>query len=81
MLETPVEPKINIPSLPDDRTLLLVDDDRPFLQRLTKAMEARGFEVRAAESLAQGLAAVAAKPPAFAVVDLRLADGSGLDVI
>jgi two-component system response regulator RegA len=68
-------------SLPADRTLLLVDDDKPFLQRLTRAMEARGFQVTSADSVAEGLAAVARSAPAFAVVDMRLGDGNGLDVI
>lgn len=63
------------------RRLLIVDDDKPFLQRLARAMETRGFEVQAAESVAEGLAAIAKNPPAFAIIDLRLGDGSGLDVI
>ena len=66
---------------PEDMSLLIVDDDRPFLTRLARAMEARGFRVTAAESVAAGLAAIAAAPPAFAVIDLRLADGNGLDVM
>jgi two-component system response regulator RegA len=64
-----------------DRTLLLVDDDKAFLTRLERAMEKRGFEVRSADSVAAGLSAVDAAPPAFAVVDLRLEDGNGLDVV
>lgn len=68
-------------TLPADRSLLLVDDDRPFLQRLGKALETRGFEVRTADTVAAGLASVAQRPPAFAVVDMRLTDGIGLDVI
>jgi two-component system response regulator RegA len=64
-----------------DRTLLLVDDDAAFLTRLERAMVRRGFEVRIASSVAEGLAAVSAAPPAYAVVDLRLEDGNGLDVI
>ena len=64
-----------------DRTLLLVDDDKAFLTRLERAMEKRGFEVRSAETVAAGLSAVDAAPPAFAVVDLRLEDGNGLDVV
>jgi two-component system response regulator RegA len=64
-----------------DRTLLLVDDDKAFLTRLERAMEKRGFEVRSAETVAAGLSAVEAAPPAFAVVDLRLEDGNGLDVV
>jgi len=64
-----------------DRTLLLVDDDAPLNQRLARAMERRGFIVQTADSVATGIAAATANPPAFAVVDLRLADGSGLDVV
>lgn len=67
--------------LPDEKTLLLVDDDKPFLTRLARAMETRGFEVLTAESVAEGVAHVKRAAPSFAVVDLRLADGSGLDVI
>jgi len=63
------------------KTLLLVDDDKPFLTRLGKAMEARGFEVRLADTVAEGIAEVKKQPPQFAVVDLRLSDGNGLDVI
>jgi two-component system, response regulator RegA len=64
-----------------DRTLLLVDDDKTFLTRLERAMEKRGFDVRIADSVAAGLAAVDDAPPAYAVVDLRLEDGNGLDVV
>ncbi len=67
--------------MPDEKTLLLVDDDKPFLTRLARAMETRGFEVLSAESVAEGVAHVKRSAPYFAVVDLRLADGNGLDVI
>ena len=67
--------------LPGDRSLLIVEDDKPFLQRLARAMETRGFAVTTAESVADGLLQVEASPPAFAVVDMRLGDGNGLDVI
>jgi two-component system response regulator RegA len=67
--------------LPETKTLLLVDDDRPFLNRLGRAMESRGFQVRLAETVAAGIAEVKRQPPGFAVVDLRLNDGNGLDVI
>jgi len=63
------------------KTLLLVDDDGPFLARLGKAMEVRGFEVRMADTVAAGIAEVKRQPPMYAVVDLRLSDGNGLDVI
>lgn len=64
-----------------NQSLLIVDDDKPFLDRLARAMEGRGFVVETASSVAEGLAAVTKSPPAFAVVDMRLGDGSGLDVI
>jgi two-component system response regulator RegA len=64
-----------------ERTLLIVDDDAPLCQRLARAMERRGFVVSTAESVATGTAAATGQPPAFAVVDLRLGDGSGLDVV
>ncbi|MBN9281025.1 MAG: ActR/PrrA/RegA family redox response regulator transcription factor [Hyphomicrobium denitrificans] len=67
--------------LPADRSLVIVDDDRAFLQRLARAMELRGFEVRFGHSVAEGVDLIREKPPAFAVVDMRLEDGSGLDVI
>ena len=65
----------------EDKTLLLVDDDEPFLKRLAKAMEKRGFAVETSESVAGGKAIATARPPAYAVVDLRLGDGNGLDVV
>ena len=68
-------------ALPAERTLLIVEDDASFLGRLAKALEARGFAVTTAATVAEGLARVEASPPAFAVVDMRLADGNGLDVI
>ena len=64
-----------------DRTLLLVDDDEPFVKRLAKAMEKRGFIPETAESVAAGKAIAQTRPPAYAVVDLRLEDGNGLDVV
>src|SRR5580698_1352672 len=68
-------------ALPIERSLLIVEDDKSFLQRLARAMEGRGFVVSTAESVAEGLLLVEKAPPAFAVVDMRLGDGNGLDVI
>ena len=67
--------------IPGERSVLVVEDDRSFLQRLAKALEQRGFAVTTAESVADGLTQVERAAPAFAVVDMRLADGNGLDVI
>ena len=64
-----------------DKSLLLVDDDEPFLRRMAKAMEKRGFEIETSGLVAAGRAIATARPPAFAVVDLRLEDGNGLDVV
>ncbi len=64
-----------------ERTLLIVDDDLPFLQRLAKAMERRGFDVITADSMNAGIEAAKRTPPAYAVLDLHLTDGSGLDVV
>jgi two-component system, response regulator RegA len=68
--------------VPDgDRTLLIVDDDKPFLTRLARAMESRGYTVDTAESVEEATAKARARAPAFAVVDMRLGDGNGLDVV
>jgi two-component system, response regulator RegA len=67
--------------LGQDRTLLLVDDDDSFVKRLAKAMEKRGFIPETAESVAAGRAIALTRAPAYAVVDLRLEDGNGLEVV
>ncbi|MGH6960179.1 MAG: ActR/PrrA/RegA family redox response regulator transcription factor [Dongiaceae bacterium] len=64
-----------------ERTLLIVDDDAPFRQRLAQAMERRGYAVTTAETVAGGIEAAGSLRPAFAVVDLRLGDGNGLEVV
>ncbi len=64
-----------------DRSLLLVDDDEVFVKRLAKAMEKRGFIPETVTSVAAGRAIATARPPAYAVIDLRLEDGNGLDVV
>jgi two-component system response regulator RegA len=77
---TPVTASPAILAMPD-RNLLIVEDDKAFLERLARAMEARGFIVRTSETVADGLAQIARSAPAFAVVDLRLGDGNGIDVV
>jgi two-component system response regulator RegA len=69
------------PLLGEDRSLLIVDDDRPFLTRLARAMEGRGFAVETAETVEEALTRVREGAPAYAVVDMRLGDGNGLDVV
>jgi len=64
-----------------DKSLLLVDDDNPFRERLARAMEKKGFVVTQAESVKKGIDSLKIKKPAFAVVDLRLNDGNGLEVV
>ncbi len=65
----------------DDKSLLIVDDDNPFRERLARAMEKKGFIVSQAESVKAGIERVKSKNPGFAVVDLRLNDGNGLEVV
>jgi two-component system, response regulator RegA len=69
------------PHSPEDRSLLIVDDDEPFCDRLARALAARGFAPRTANSVADGAAALADSAPAYAVFDLKLTDGSGLDLM
>ena len=65
----------------DDKSLLIVDDDNPFRERLARAMEKKGFKVFQAEGVKKGIESVKLQKPAFAVVDLRLGDGNGLEVV
>ncbi len=62
-------------------TLLIVEDDQQLLQHLAQAMEARSFNVTIAKSVADGLIQIRRTNPAFAVVEMRLEDGCGLDII
>ena len=64
-----------------DKSLLIVDDDNPFRDRISRAMEKKGFVVKQAESVKQGISQAKNSPPAFAVIDLRLNDGNGLEVV
>jgi len=75
--------KTNLQKISDfaDKSLLIVDDDNPLRDRLARAMEKKGFQVTQAESVEKGISQVKNTPPAFAVVDLRLNDGSGLEVV
>ena len=65
----------------DDHSLLIVEDDTPLLNRLARALESRGFVVDTAGSVEEAGRKVRAGAPAFAVVDMRLGDGNGLDVV
>jgi two-component system response regulator RegA len=69
-----------IADLPE-KSLLLLDDDAPLRNRLGRALESRGFQTTLVESVSEALAAVRTHPPAFAVLDMRLEDGSGLRVV
>ncbi len=63
------------------KSLLIVDDDEALRTRLGRAMEKRGFRVALAGSVKEALALAKAGPPDFAVVDLRLDDGDGIEVV
>ena len=64
-----------------DKSLAIIDDDEPFVRRLSKAMEKRGFAVSHALNILEGKKLVTSAPPAFAVIDLKLSDGNGLEVV
>ena len=64
-----------------DKSLLIVDDDNPFRERLSRAMEKKGFKVTQAEGVKKGIDCLKERKPAFAVIDLRLGDGNGLEVV
>ncbi len=64
-----------------DNSLLILDDDAPLRTRLRRAMESRGFEVMDAGSVAEGIDIVRKTPPAYAVLDMKLEDGSGLSLV
>ncbi|MEM8936387.1 MAG: response regulator, partial [Pseudomonadota bacterium] len=68
-------------SAADEKTLLIVDDDEPFRIRLGRAMEKRGFHPVLAGGVADAKRLLKEITPAFAVVDLRLDDGDGLEVV
>ena len=65
----------------EDRSLLIVDDDDPLRMRLARAMEKKGFQVKDAKTVENAIKIVISTPPKFALVDLRLEDGNGLDVV
>ncbi len=65
----------------EDRSLLIVDDDDPLRMRLSRAMEKKGFQVKDAKTVENAVKMVVSNPPKFALVDLRLEDGNGLDVV
>ena len=77
--ETGKDPMQDLPDGP--KSLLILDDDAPLRNRLARAMESRGFEVITAETVSDGISLAQQTPPAYAVLDMRLADGSGLDVV
>ena len=65
----------------EHKSLLILDDDDPLRGRLARAMEKKGFQVKEAKTVSEGLNIVKTTPPGFACIDLRLEDGNGLDVI
>ena len=75
--------KTNLQKIVDfaDKSLLIVDDDNTFRDRLARAMEKKGFKIIQAGSVSEAITMAKNSPPAFAVVDLRLGDGNGLEVV
>ncbi|WP_371396484.1 ActR/PrrA/RegA family redox response regulator transcription factor [Fretibacter rubidus] len=68
-------------NLPSDATMMILDDDGAFRNRLGRAMEQRGFTVTLVETVGEAKNLVTSNPPAFAVLDMRLEDGNGLDIV
>ena len=64
-----------------DKSLLILDDDAPLRGRLRRAMEVRGFEVMDAGTVRDGINIVLNNPPAFAILDMKLEDGTGLTLV
>ena len=62
------------------RSLLIVDDDVTFRTRLARAMEQRGFVVEVAGSVGEAKEC-AVRAPSFAILDMRLDDGNGLELV
>ena len=77
--QTPENGDLDEGSAPLD--LLIIDDDAPFRDRLGRAMEKRGFEVTTAGSVAEASTIIRRSPPSYAVIDMRLEDGNGLDLV
>lgn len=73
--------KIGDYEIPEDNSIMILDDDGPFRNRLGRALEHRGFSVTAIETVAEAMAKAKNDPPAFAVLDMRLEDGNGLTVV
>ena len=65
----------------EDKSLLILDDDEPFRSRLARAMDKKGFQIIEAKSVEEGLRIASKTPTNFAVIDLRLEDGNGLEVV
>lgn len=70
-----------LPDIGPDPSLLIADDDEIFLKRLARAMERRGFVVQTSSTVRGAVALLHVSPPAYAVVDLRLEDGNGLEIV
>lgn len=73
---TSAEPALNIKG-----NLLIIDDDEVLCDRLAKAMQKRGYEVRTAYTVQTGIEAAKQFEPEFAIIDLRLSDGNGLQIV
>lgn len=80
-VQTTIRDDLHMAAAGSSRSLLILDDDRPFLARLAKAMETRGYRVTTAASVDEGLIAISSFAPDYAIIDVRLGDGNGLDVV
>ncbi len=72
--------KTQINSLPD-KNLMILDDDHIFRNRLCRAMLKRGFIASPACNIKEAKKIASENPPAFAILDMKLEDGNGLDIV
>ena len=61
--------------------LIIIDDDLPFRDRLTRSMEKKGFNVETFANVKNSIKRINEKNFDYAIVDMRLEDGSGLEII
>jgi two-component system response regulator RegA len=61
--------------------ILVVDDDDAYRTRLVRALRDRGFEVEGSPSVAEATGRLESFRPARAILDLRLGDGSGIELM
>lgn len=76
-----MQPALETSSAATKGHLVIIDDDQVLADRLGKALERRGFEVTVINTVSEALEWIEDTHPDFALIDLRLGDGNGLDIV